>query len=135
MLNGQRDLIARSQQLHYGLRVRGRAHVDAVHLQYSVAHPDFARLGRYSIGHHLQETQDLLSTIFKAIFRRIPLTCDIKMPGSWAPNGTHEWSVPPIMLKPSEPWFLGRVTSWEGQSKETEMESDKCHRLVQLNSF
>lgn len=66
MLNGQRDLIARSQQLHYGLRVRGRAHVDAVHLQYSVAHPDFARLGRYSIGHHLQETQDLLSTIFQS---------------------------------------------------------------------
>lgn len=35
----------------------------------------------------------------------------MKMPGSWAPNGTHEWSVPPMMLKPNEPWFFGNTTS------------------------
>lgn len=33
------------------------------------------------------------------------LTCDMKMPGSFAPNGTHEWSVPPMILKPSDPFF------------------------------
>lgn len=28
------------------------------------------------------------------------LTCEMKMPGSRAPKGTHEWSVPPIMENP-----------------------------------
>lgn len=41
----------------------------------------------------------------------IILTCDTKMPGSWVPNGTHEWSVPPIILNPNGPWFLGNITS------------------------
>lgn len=40
-------------------------------------------------------------------------TCEMKMPGLFAPNGTHEWSVPPMMLKPNEPWFFGRTTSCE----------------------
>lgn len=40
------------------------------------------------------------------------LTCDMKIPGSLAPNGTQEWSVPPIMLKPSDPPSFTNVTSW-----------------------
>lgn len=48
---------------------------------------------------------------WKGFFDVCILTCEMKMPGWFAPNGTHEWSVPPMMLKPSEPWFFGRMTS------------------------
>lgn len=40
------------------------------------------------------------------------------MPGSCEPNGTHEWSVPPIMLKPSDPWFFGKTTSCKLRKKK-----------------
>lgn len=46
------------------------------------------------------------------------LTCEMKMPGSRPPNGTQEWSVPPIILNPSEPWFFGRITSYKRQKKK-----------------
>lgn len=47
------------------------------------------------------------------------LTCDMKMPGSFAPNGTHEWSVPPMMLNPSDPLFFGRMTSCNELTEKT----------------
>lgn len=39
------------------------------------------------------------------------LTCEMNIPGSLAPNGILEWSMPPIILKPSEPVALLNVTS------------------------
>lgn len=48
----------------------------------------------------------------------IQLTCDMKMPGSFAPKGTHEWSKPPMMLKPSDPLFFGRMTSCKRERRE-----------------
>lgn len=50
------------------------------------------------------------------------LTCDIKMPGSCAPNGTHEWSVPPMMLNPSDPLFFGRMTSCKWATRRRKKE-------------
>jgi hypothetical protein len=47
------------------------------------------------------------------------LTCDMKMPGSLAPKGIHEWSVPPIILNPNEPPSFTSVTSCKIQVKGT----------------
>ena len=38
-------------------------------------------------------------------------TLEIKMPGSPVPKGTHEWSFPPIILRPSGPPDLIKTTS------------------------
>lgn len=55
------------------------------------------------------------------------LTCDMKMPGSCAPNGTQEWSVPPMMLNPSDPLFFGRMTSckWAMQKPKERTRREK----------
>lgn len=62
------------------------------------------------------------------------LTCDMKMPGSCAPNGTHEWSVPPMMLNPSDPLFFGRMTSckwtkWR-RKEEKQREEKQWQKLI-----
>lgn len=112
MLNCQRDVVAGSQKLHHGFLMGGRADIGSVHLQDSVSHSDFSRLLCNSVRNNLKEKPRQIGqgrvTIFTVYAQ---LTCEIKTPGSWAPNGTHEWSVPPIMLKPKDPWFFGSVTS------------------------
>lgn len=51
----------------------------------------------------------------------------MKIPGSRAPNGTQEWSVPPIILKPSEPWFLGKTTSCNEKIQKKENTMNKMN--------
>lgn len=41
--------------------------------------------------------------MIKKVILDLKLTCEMKIPGSRAPNGTHEWSVPPIIENPSGP--------------------------------
>ena len=38
-------------------------------------------------------------------------TLEIKIPGSPVPKGTHEWSFPPMILKPSGPPDFTNTTS------------------------
>jgi hypothetical protein len=55
-----------------------------------------------------------LETITLRVFNSLKSsirTCDMKMPGSLAPKGIHEWSVPPIILNPKEPPSFTSVTS------------------------
>lgn len=62
----------------------------------------------------------------------------MKMPGSFAPNGTHEWSVPPMMLNPSDPLFFGRMTSckWSNEKKKKETTKAKINfRLQNTQKF
>lgn len=62
------------------------------------------------------------------------LTCDMKMPGSCAPNGTHEWSVPPMMLNPSDPLFFGRMTSCKRPIKKIKEEEGREREIkVKIN--
>lgn len=61
------------------------------------------------------------------------LTCDMKIPGSFAPNGTHEWSVPPMMLNPSDPLFFGRMTSCKWEEKKSREEEKGKTTIAKIN--
>ena len=45
-------------------------------------------------------------------------TFDMKTPGSSAPKGTHEWSFPPTILRPSGPAPFCKITSWSACVRE-----------------
>lgn len=112
VLHEQLDVVAGPQQFHNSLLVGGAGHIVAVHLQNAVAHAQLPGTRRNAAGHDLSTTSMYVRVNCTQLQEVNTLTCDMKMPGSWAPNGTHEWSVPPMMLKPREPWFLGSTTSW-----------------------
>ena len=49
-------------------------------------------------------------------------TFDMKTPGSSAPKGTHEWSFPPTILRPSGPAPFCKITSWSACVRERKEE-------------
>lgn len=110
MPNTQRDVISRSEQLHHGFLVTGLRDVCTVHFQYPITDPQLAAGSRRASRHHLNNRES--DEIDSDRDKRMNITCDMKIPGSLAPNGMLEWSVPPIILNPRDPLALLRVTSW-----------------------
>lgn len=96
VLHEQLDVVAGPQQLHDRLLVGGAGHIVAVHLQDAVAHAQLAGARRNAAGYDLR-TGTGIAVVTWRIMRHAPvgrngkqLTCETKMPGSWAPKGTHE---------------------------------------------
>lgn len=50
-------------------------------------------------------------------FKRQIVTFEIKIPGSPVPKGTHEWSDPPMILRPKGPPAFTNMTSWSIESE------------------